>query len=355
MGDETCCLLSQLVLPSAASFYVGSGDAVPASRERLAISCDVPVFLRYADVAIAVRFLVARTTQNTPAPIEFVHDGAQWQAMRLTCTHAATRPEGTGTIALWVRAAEELDDAAFERFRQTFCAADCEATVDAGVVSVSVAADGDRLRLVADVANERRIAAEGGEPNLDSALLAVNGRDIGRELLGSLEPVRRRQRWLTLGENPAEKAWPVNAVVEAEEAAMILKPFVKGNDADASGGAFVWMPGEDNADGGSRMARAAWVLDVPAAGDYALWARVKAPTRKDDSFYVRVRQDAEVPLELTDWHTGCHATWEWACATAKEAIALRKGRAVVEFHCREDGTRLDALFLGSDGKQPVQR
>jgi len=353
--EETRCLLSQLVLPSAADFYVGMADAVPASAERLSVAGGAPVFLRYADVAVAVRFLLARTTQGTPAPIELVRDGAEWQAMRLTCTHSAGRPEGSGTIVLWLRAAEDIDDAGFARFRESACGADCAVAVDGGIVSVSAPAVDGRLRLVADVVNERRIAAEGGEPNLADALLAVDGRDIGRELLAPLEPVRRRQRWLTLGEKPDERACPVNAAIEAEGAAVILEPFVKGNDADASGGAFIWMPGEHGMDGGSGMARAAWVFDVPAAGDYALWARVKAPTPKDDSFFVRVRQGGAVPLERTEWHTGRHTDWEWVRAIPKEKLALRRGRAVIEFHCREDGTRLDALFLGSEGRRPLGR
>lgn len=354
MGDEASCLLSQLVMPSAATVCVGSGDPLPSSPERRAIPVDVPIFLRYRDVAIALRFLVARTTKGSPAPVELVRDGEKWNAMRLTCTHSTARPEGTGTIVLWVQAKEGLDETAFARFRTAFRGADCDTVVDGSLVEVSVPGADGRLRLVADVADERRIAAEGAEPNLREAILAVNGRDVGRELLEPLEPVRRRQRWVTLGEDPGAKTWPINGAIEAEAAAVILEPFTRGSDPTASGGEFVWVPGEEGVDGGSLMARVAWVLNIPTDGNYELWARVKAPTPKDDSFYVRVRQGPGAPLERTEWHTGCHADWDWVCATPKAQVALRKGRAVVEFHCREDGTRLDALFLGGGGKRPAE-
>jgi hypothetical protein len=115
------------------------------------------------------------------------------------------------------------------------------------------------------------------------------------------------------------------------------------------------MPGEPDGKGGSRVARALWLVHIPKAGTYYLWGRIQAPTPSDDSFFVRVRQDGRDALPRTDWHTGVHTDWEWTqFVTGADRVArpieLAAGVALLEFHCREDGTRLDALSLADSPK-----
>jgi hypothetical protein len=110
------------------------------------------------------------------------------------------------------------------------------------------------------------------------------------------------------------------------------------------------MPGPAGGKGGSSVARALWLVHVPKAGSYWLWGRVLAPTPSDDSFFVRVRQGGRDALPRVAWHTGQHASWEWTllCKGAErepQPVELQAGVALIEFHCREDGTGLDALFL----------
>jgi hypothetical protein len=73
--------------------------------------------------------------------------------------------------------------------------------------------------------------------------------------------------------------------IEAEMADVIEAPMVVADDADASGGQFVWMEGEPVTGGGDE----GWVeynLYIPAAGTYALWGKVIAWDGNSDSFWV---------------------------------------------------------------------
>jgi hypothetical protein len=253
---------------------------------------------------------------------------------------------------VWVRAAEGLDEAGFAAFRQGFGRA-AEARVEGHGVEVAVDGLRGRLRLVADVAAGERLAVEGGEPGSEGALLAVNGRDVGREILGEVGVVARYQRLLDAAAAGAAGAPKAGEPFEAEAAALVVPPFRIDADAAASGGKFLWMPGEPGGRSGSGVARAAWLVHVPAAGEYRLWARVRTPTPEDDSFFVRVEQAGREAVPTTAWHTGQHQGWAWSPVAAGVerrplAARLNPGVAVVEFRCREDGARLDRLVLTAD-------
>ena len=149
-------------------------------------------------------------------------------------------------------------------------------------------------------------------------------------------------------------------MIEAEAAAMVIPPFRIDPDPTAGGGRFVWMPGKPGEKSNSSVARALWLLHVPKAGTYHLWGRIQAPTPSDDSFRIRVRQRGRQVVPATDWHTGVHAEWEWTPFVAgadrvPRPIELAAGTALIEFLCREDGTRLDAFFLatGPDDRPPA--
>jgi hypothetical protein len=94
--------------------------------------------------------------------------------------HAAGEPKGRGTVAVWLRAAEGLDDVKFAAWREDFSAARAGAKLADGVVTLEVAGEKGALRIEADVAKAERRVLAGGEPD---ALLSVNGREVGRPLL----------------------------------------------------------------------------------------------------------------------------------------------------------------------------
>jgi len=354
------CLLSHVVLPSEAEVWVGEERVAVEPNDQVPVPDGTAVFVRVEDVAAGLRFVLGTTPAGRPAPVVLVNDGGKYRAMRLTCVHAAGPPKSRATVAVWARAAEGLDDAAFAAFRRGFAGA--QAKADGDVVDVSVPATGGRLRLAADVAKGQRLACEGWEPGTKGALLMVNGRDLGREILGDVEPIRSYRRCLERAERGGRGAARAGEAFEAESAVFIGAPFRVGRDTAASGGKFLWVPGEPGGKGGAPTARALWTVHVPAAGDYCLFGRVRAPTPDDDSFFVRVRQAGRDVVPRSDWHTGLHTGWDWRafCAgKSREATAIRldAGVALIEVSCREDGTKLDALLLTPrpDAAPPAER
>ncbi len=351
-APEPACLLSHFHFPADVGVWVGDMEMKPPDK-----AVPVPeggtVFLRFEDVAVGIRFVYATDTKGKPAPVAIVNDGGKYGAMRLTCTHSTTEPDAPATVAVWVRAAEGLDEEAFAAFRESFAGATARAKREGDQIEVVVPGQAGDLRLLADVAKGERLACEGEEEGAREALLSVNGGDYGREILDDIEPIGRYRRILAAAERGGKGAARAGHVVEAEGAALVIPPFRLDDDPKASGGRFLWMPGEPESKGGSSVARALWLVHVPKAGPYYLWGRIQAATPSDDSFFVRVRQDGRDALPRTDWHTGVHETWEWTqLVTTKDRtprpIALVAGVALIEFHCREDGTRLDALCL-TDG------
>jgi len=106
---------------------------------------------------------------------------------RITIIHDATEPQAgeRATSVVWMRAADGLDEDGFAKFRRDFVAAKANATLDNGK-NLKAWADGlaGKLRVEADVAAEKPLVLEGGEPR--PALLSVNGREVGAEILGGL-------------------------------------------------------------------------------------------------------------------------------------------------------------------------
>jgi len=329
------CLLSHLVIPTAVGVWIGETEA--KGDQALDLPAGGPVFLRFRDVAVGVWM--------RPGPARLISDGGKYAVRRLTVTHADGPPTDRATVAVWVRAAEGLDDTGFAAFRKAFRGPLAIKRTGPRVDAVAGA-----LHVAADVVARRALVARGGEPGTDKRLLAVNGRDHGREILSKVPGIARYQTLIESVAAAAEDAPKAGGPIEAEAAAIIVPPFRVDADQTASGGRFVWMPGEPGGKGGSSLGRAVWLVHVPAGGQYGLSARVRTPTPSDDSFFVRVRQAGRDVLPKTDWHTGRHTKWQWAEVTPANArsplrFRLERGVAVVEFSCREDGAMLDAVRL----------
>jgi len=134
------------------------------------------------------------------------------------------------------------------------------------------------------------------------------------------------------------------------ESGQVVPPMERQYDEKASGGKYVWMPGKPGEKGGSVPGSVTWRLKVTQEGKYTLWGRVLAPTPEDDSLYVRAFTDARELIPLTAWQTGTHTEWEWAQvrlggARAPIPLKLPAGEVNLQFRVREDGTKLDRLFI----------
>jgi endo-1,4-beta-xylanase len=92
-------------------------------------------------------------------------------------------------------------------------------------------------------------------------------------------------------------------------------------------------------------AQIALPFDVDESGTYTLWARVIAPTPNDDSFWIR--------MDDGSWFMWNNITpsssWTWDdCQT----YTLNSGSHTLSVAYREDGTRLDKIYLTNSGSTP---
>jgi len=179
-APQPACLLSHLVVPAEARVWQGTEWVEPAAS--VALEPEKPLFLRWRDVAVGVRFLLIEG--DGPTRLELSNDGARFGAIRITAVHAPNPPRRTGLVALWIQAAEGLDEEGFAAFRDRFTCG--QAKVEGGLVEVVASGLRGPMRIVADISKGQRLALEGGEEGTGQHLLAVNGRDIGREILAPL-------------------------------------------------------------------------------------------------------------------------------------------------------------------------
>lgn len=152
-------------------------------------------------------------------------------------------------------------------------------------------------------------------------------------------------------------AAPGRIVFEAETAAATEAPLVVVDAArvppgsvyveGASGGSYVEIP--DKAGNPPKLEKgfARFEIDVPADGEYTLWARVWWEGECSNSFMVQINDNAPFLLgENATYHA-----WVWVkypVARMMRPIALKQGRQVIVFKNREDGVRLDQIVLSSD-------
>jgi hypothetical protein len=178
---ELSCFLAQLIFAAQAEVWVDDVLTEPGTPDKpVAVPARSPIYIRLGAGALGVRFLLGLTTAGTIAPIEFVEESRNSPARRITLILSKTEPTGRGTVVVWIRAADELDDAGFAAFRRGFAMASASASVDGATLTAEISGEHGPMRIVADLIKGRRLVLEGGEPD---ALLSVNGRDLGREML----------------------------------------------------------------------------------------------------------------------------------------------------------------------------
>lgn len=181
---EPVCLLSHVDLPAEAQVWTGGGvtDTIRPSQALPGDDC----FLRMGDVAVGIRFVLALDTGGKPVTAQVVNDGSTYGARRLTVTHSLGPPgSGRGTLAVWVRVAEGVDDASFAAFRQKFMEAKTSVVTQGTVVRVKAAGLKGTLGLDADLDAGKLLHCEGADAAMQTAPMSVNGKDISKGLLPS--------------------------------------------------------------------------------------------------------------------------------------------------------------------------
>lgn len=305
--------------------------------------------LRKGAAAVGVRVVWARDVAGKPATAALVDDANAFGVVRLTVVHhegkePAATVVGAGA-AFWVRVGSGLaTDEAFDAWRRQFAAAKVDVTQDAKTLALKVAGVSGPVAATMNYPDGSRATTE---PAPARTVLELDGEDVGARMLQNLEPVK--------SERAAQANIPTvpltagkGTYIEAESGSA-FKPMVAAEDAAASGGKFVWMPGEPGGKGGGD-GRIAWNLTVPAAGPYYVWGRVLSPTPEDDSFYVATSSAAAPQPAVVEWHLGTRPAWTWVPLLApgtKTPLALEwpKGEVRLELRGREDGAKIDRLFI----------
>ena len=163
---------------------------------------------------------------------------------------------------------------------------------------------------------------------------------------------------IKIGDAAPEEPENFTLALEAECAAVGSNWLVSPN-GDASNGSYVEIaPGFDGRSGPPADVAANQIrfdVDVPANGEYHLYARLNAPTDQDNSFWVRVdggqwgRYWQGIPL-------GVGFVWDEVLGSP---FTLSPGAHRIDFAYREDGTQFDKLILTdldvspSGGDQPA--
>lgn len=96
-----------------------------------------------------------------------------------------------------------------------------------------------------------------------------------------------------------------------------------------------------------------WTLQLPAAGEYTLWGRVRATGAdlgKTDSFLVQV--DGGKPI---DWHMPTVGSWTWGKVTSgvpqqSATFPLQPGEHTIRVLTREAGAQLERLAITSNAE-----
>ncbi|MDF9796581.1 PKD repeat protein/N-acetylneuraminic acid mutarotase [Catalinimonas alkaloidigena] len=122
------------------------------------------------------------------------------------------------------------------------------------------------------------------------------------------------------------------------------------SDEEASGGSYVVVPNLNSYSPPSDIAanRVRFSFSLEDGGDYHMFARLRAPSSGDDSFYIRVNGGSWVQW----WQnitTGSSFNWNEVVGSP---LSLNAGNNIIDIAYRENGAQLDKLHLNQSGFTP---
>jgi hypothetical protein len=344
----TTSLESHFVMPLTAAYSVGGRPVVFKTGQAAShpVAAGETVVLRQGKAALGIR-----VPWSNGAAASLVYDANTFGAVRLTIDHKSVSTTPPAAL-LWLRAGSGLaDDSAFHAWRKQ---------LENTTIKLKAGNDGVTARLPSGVSLSAVAPLEQARvpfPAPSRAVLELDGRDIGSPILNEVEPLRSTS---AIPESKPLRLEAGKPLSWEAEAGRVLPFFETGKDPQASGGMFVWPPGEPGATGSPDLGAVSWRLQLPAAGKFTLSARVKSPTPSDDSFMVRIVSSSyNAPLPLTEWHLGTHPDWSWTALTDPKTrrpleLDLPAGEVTVEIRPREDGAMLDQLEMKPVPPDPAQ-
>ena len=139
--------------------------------------------------------------------------------------------------------------------------------------------------------------------------------------------------------------------LEAECAEVGASWTVKTDGSAANGSYVVREKGNSTSAPPSDIAanRVRFTFTTPAAGTYRLFARVLAGSVYDDSFYVRINGGSWYSWDRRLWGSDKFVWKEYE----EGLLDLKAGSNTIDFAYREDGTKLDKLYLTRSGNTPT--
>jgi hypothetical protein len=348
--EGTSTLESHWVMPRQAdAFYVGDKKVSfdGKSAQSIAVAPQEIVTMRRGTAAMAIKVLWSRDAAGQAATITLEDDANKFGVVRLTINHHIEK-KTAGVVpaaALWVRVGSNLKtDAEWDNWRRAFATTPIRADVSASKVLWEASTpDGPLvIEAAAPFNTVKRLV-----PAPSRAVLELNGRDVGRQLLSNIEPIQSwTKRIQSIPVIPVRNGSTWDATKAVVQEAMRVEK--------ADGETFLWVPGEVGKRGGG-SGYATWKLRLQEAGKYFLWARVQSPTPDDDSFFVRLSANGQTALPATTWPLGTNTTWTWVRvpldgATGTAPLDLPAGDITLELRPREDGAKVSRFLLTTNAE-----
>lgn len=329
-------------------------NLIARSATTLELPANEALVLRQGTAAMGLRVPWTRDLAGKPASISFVYDANRVGAMRLSVSHAIA---GTNFVAhpgaaFWIRIGSDLkDDNAFEAWRQHFTTALAQVDASTNSIRLSVAGEDGPVMVSAKAPFAEPSLSD---PPASKTLLALNGDDLGLRILGQVEPVKTSVA--ARGNTRTLSVSPGTPLYWEAESGRVLPLMTIGRDAEASGGAYVWAPGKEGEPGKTAWGDTTWQFNVSAKSSYYIWGRVLSPTPSNDSFSFRLSTAEGDLIPTATWALGVHTRWQWVrlkpdSKSKTDAIELPAGLVNFQLMPRENGARIDRLFLTSDARQ----
>lgn len=145
---------------------------------------------------------------------------------------------------------------------------------------------------------------------------------------------------------------PSGALIWCEaESATVISPMLKGNDTSASGGSYLYTTGTDTSNVPPvGTGSASFTINVPSAGNYVLWTRVRYVDGEQNSHFVRFNNSTSYIVVGNDDVFGSYRWVNFRDANPSSVITvnLSAGNNTISFFGREANTRIDKILLTTD-------
>ena len=330
---------SQFVMPANLAIFI-DGERIKGF-ERIDLKPHQTIVLRDGPVAMGLKVVWARAFGETPAKISLISDPyipRALAAIRLAIEHGDKWQGHTAGAALWVRISDGLaDNAAFDAWQRAFVDAEAESHVEAD--KAKFAAHGVSVTLGDIEADKPTVALE---PAPGRGVLEINGREVGRPMLQTLEPIAAIAREIDTA--PTIELPPNGKVTLDVSQAMVLPPMRREGDAVVAGR-------EDYSLSGA--GRITWKLKLSKPRRVFVQGELISPNPESDSFFVQVVTAGPSPravVPMAAWHTGVHADWAWSLMHLDRnrepaVIDLPAGKVLFELRGRESGVKIKRITL----------